>query len=145
MAGRLEKIKKYNNMKNIVLICSVFFLNNTYAQNIVGKWKCVASYSSFDNKANNMQAALHQSRPCTKNTIFDFQSNGKIVRTYSGCDEKYVTTQNKFWKDQKWKLDGNNLKTSVTNFSVFREYTVAFSGNKMTWTNKDETIVYQKQ
>jgi hypothetical protein len=91
-----------------------------------------------------MQAALHQSRPCTKNTVFDFQSNGKIVRNYSACDAKYIETQNKFWKDQKWKLDGNNLKTSVTDFSLFNEYTITFSGNKMTWTNKDETIVYQK-
>ena len=131
-------------MKNIVLFCTLFLLNNTFAQNIVGKWKCIATYSSFDNKKTNMQAALHQSRPCTKNTVFYFQSNGKIVRNYSACDAKYIETQNKFWKDQKWKLDGNNLKTSVTDFSLFNEYTITFSGNKMTWTNKDETIVYQK-
>ena len=131
-------------MKNIVLFCTLFLLNNTFAQNMVGKWKCIATYSSFDNKKTNMQAALHQSRPCTKNTVFDFQSNGKIVRNYSACDAKYIETQNKFWKDQKWKLNGNNLKTSVTDFSLFNEYTITFSGNKMTWTNKDETIVYQK-
>ena len=139
-----EKNKKRYQMKNIVLFCTLFLLNNTFAQNIVGKWKCIATYSSFDNKKTNMQAALHQSRPCTKNTVFDFQSNGKIVRNYSACDAKYIETQNKFWKDQKWKLDGNNLKTSVTDFSLFNEYTITFSGNKMTWTNKDETIVYQK-
>lgn len=138
------KNKKRNQMKNIVLFCTLFLLNNTFAQNIVGKWKCIATYSSFDNKKTNMQAALHQLRPCTKNTVFDFQSNGKIVRNYSACDAKYIETQNKFWKDQKWKLDGNNLKTSVTNFSIYNEYTVTFEDNKMTWTNKDETIVYQK-
>lgn len=91
-----------------------------------------------------MEDALHQSRPCTKNTIYEFLSDGKIKRTYSGCDEKYVITQDKLWKKQQWKLEGKTLKTSVTNFMVFREYTLTFSGNKMTWTNKDETIIYEK-
>ena len=49
-------------MKNIVLFCTLFLLNNTFAQNIVGKWKCIATYSSFDNKKTNMQAALTKSR-----------------------------------------------------------------------------------
>jgi hypothetical protein len=131
-------------MKNIILIFTLFLLNNISAQNIVGKWKCIANYTSFDNKKTNMEDALHQSKPCTKNTIYEFQTDGKIIRTFSACDVKYVETQNKLWKNQKWKLDGNTIKTSVTNFSLFREYTISFLGNKMTWTNKDETMVYQK-
>lgn len=132
-------MKKYIFL--VLFTCSYFILT---AQNVVGKWKCVASYTSFDNKKTNMEDALHQSKPCTKNTIYDFQTDGKITRIYNGCDQKYIDTQNKLWKNHKWKLEGSTLKTSVTNFSLFREYTISFSGNKMTWTNKDETIVYQK-
>jgi len=131
-------------MKTITTLFLLFYTNIFHAQTIVGKWKCIANYSSFDNKQTNMEEALHQSKPCTKNTIYEFLSDGKIKRIYSGCDEKYVTTQDKLWKKQQWKLEGNNIKTSVTNFMVFREYTLTFSGNKMTWTNKDETIIYQK-
>ncbi|HUM52768.1 MAG TPA: lipocalin family protein [Chitinophagales bacterium] len=131
-------------MKNIFIIFSLLFYSNAFTQNIIGKWKCIATYSSFDNKKTNMISGLHQSRPCTKNTVFDFKADGKIVRIYSGCDTKYVEMQNKLWKKQQWKVEGSNLKTSVTDFSIFNEYIISFSSNKMTWTNNDETIIYQK-
>ncbi len=130
--------------KLFFILCCFLSTHFIAAQPIVGKWKCVANYSSFDNKKTNMEAALHQSRPCTKNTIYDFQSDGKVVRTYLDCDQKYVETQNKIWKKQQWKLEGNTLKISVTNFSICTKYNLTFSVNKMTWTNNEETIVYEK-
>ncbi len=131
-------------MKTITSLLLLFCTSILHAQTVEGKWKCIASYSSFDNKQTNMEDALHQSRPCTKNTIYEFQADGKIKRIYSGCDEIYVATQDKLWKKQQWKLEGENIKTSVTNFMVFKKYTLTFSGNKMTWTNKEETIIYEK-
>lgn len=132
-------------MKSILIITITLFIAlNCNAQSPIGKWKCIATYSSFDNKKTNMEAALHQSLPCTKNTIEDFQANGKIVKTYSGCDAKYVETQNKLFKDQKWKVEGNKITIYSIDISLGNTYTISFSGNKMTWTNADETITYQK-
>ena len=126
----------------ILILCS--FISITFAQNPIGKWKYIAHYSSFDKKKTNMQEALFQTRPCTKNTVIDFLQDGKIVKAYSGCETKYVEMQQKLYKNQKWKIEGNSIKISVTNFSIYTTYTISFIGNKMTFENVDEKIVYQK-
>ena len=48
-------------MKNIILIFTLFLLNNISAQNIVGKWKCIANYTSFDNKKTKRISTASQS------------------------------------------------------------------------------------
>lgn len=132
-------------MKHLLLcltaLCLVSFVQ---AASPVGKWKRIANTVTHEGKKLDMHAALLQQRPCAADIVYEFAESGKVVFSAPTCDEPYRKVQEKLWSKTKWKLDGDKILTSSTNFAVANTYKVAFSGNKMTWSDENGEIVYQK-
>lgn len=116
------------------------------AQSPVGKWKRLSCTVVYDGKKYDTHAALLQQRPCAANIVYEVNADNtwRLNAANSGCDASYINIQQKLYSKTKWKLEGNQFTTSATNFVVGQTHTISFSGNKMTLTNKDETIVYQR-
>jgi hypothetical protein len=136
-------------MKKTIFIFLLFSIcSNALAQSPVGRWKIVSHTVLFDGKTIDTHAALMQQRPCAAKIIYAVNADGtyRLDASQSGCDEKYKKIQEKLWSQTKWRLTGNTITTSATNFAVGQSYTISFSGNKMTWigTEGQGTIVYQK-
>lgn len=129
-----------------LLTFSMVFLSQ--AQSPVGKWKIISHTIVFDGQKMDMHAALLSQRPCAAKIVYEINANGvyRLNAASSGCDESYRKIQEKLYSKTKWKLEGNKLSVSATNFAVSQSYTVVFSGNRMTWTGTDGqgVIVYQK-
>lgn len=121
-------------------------MGSTYAQSPVGKWKRISYTIVFDGKKIDTHAALLAQRPCAANIVYEINADGtwRLNAANSGCDERYIKTQQKLYGQTKWKLEGNKITVSASNFAVGQTHTVSFAGNKMTCANKDETIVYQR-
>jgi hypothetical protein len=71
----------------------------------------------------------------------------RLNTSTSGCDEPYKKAQDRLHAKEKWKLEGNTLMISSTDFSVGQRYTVTVRGNLMTWvgTEGQGTLVYQRK
>lgn len=121
-------------------------MTTAFAQSPVGKWKRLSYTIVFEGKKMDTHAALLTQRPCAANIVYEINADGtwRLNAANSGCDEKYIKMQQKLYSKTKWKLEGNQLMVSATNFVVGQTHTVSFAGNKMTCSNKDETIVYQR-
>jgi hypothetical protein len=112
----------------------------------VGKWKRLSYTSVYDGVKFDSHAALLEQRPCAAKIVYEINADGtwRLNAANSGCDEKYRKIQEKLYSKTQWKLVGNQFTVSATNFALGVTHTVSFAGNKMTFTNKDETIVYQR-
>ena len=130
---------------SIILFGSSSFVK---AQNPVGKWKMVSHTSEYEGQKMDSHAALLTQRPCAAKIVYEVNADGtfRLNAAASGCDEKYINIQQKLYSKTKWKLEGNKIMTSATNFEVGQSYIVAFSGNQMVWTGTEGqgVIVYQK-
>jgi Lipocalin-like domain len=118
------------------------------AQNPVGRWKVVSHTIEFDGQKMDMHAALLEQRPCAAKIVYEINEDAtfRLNASASGCDEKYRNIQEKLYSQTKWKLEGDRITTSATNFAVGQTYTVVFEAQKMTWTGTEGqgVIVYQK-
>lgn len=118
------------------------------AQDVVGKWKLISHLSTMDGQTFDSQAALLQQRPCAAKLTYDVNRDGsyRVDASDSNCDEKYKRIQEKLYARTQWRLEGNRLTTSATNFAVGQTYTVSVSGKRMTWVGTDGqgTLVFQK-
>ena len=136
-------------MKNLIFIiitfCTINFCN---AQSPVGKWKKISHVSSYEGQTFDSHVALLSQRPCAAKIVYELNADAtyRLNATNSGCDEKYVNIQQRLYSKTKWRVDGNKITTSATDFSVGQTYTLSFSGNKMIWVGTDGqgTITYQK-
>lgn len=132
-------------MKKILLLALAWLAAATiYAQSPVGKWKKISSTVMYNGQKMDMHEALLKSRPCAANTVYEFTANGKSTLTVNGCDESYKKIQERMWAKTIWKIEGDKITTSVTDFALGNTYTISFSANTMTWANKDGTTVYKK-
>ncbi len=118
------------------------------SEDVVGRWKLTSHTVVFGGQSFDSHAALLQQRPCAAAIIYDVRADKsfRLDASASACDEKYKTVQEKLYSKTKWKVEGNRITTSSTNFSVGQTYTVAFAGNLMTWAGTDGqgTMVFQK-
>jgi hypothetical protein len=132
--------------KSIQLILLLLLVQSATAQSPIGKWKRISYTVVFDGQKMDTHAALLTQRPCAANIVYEVNADGtwRLNAANSGCDKKYIDIQQKLYSKTKWKLEGNQFTVSATNFAVGQTHTVSFAGNKMTLTNKDETIVYQR-
>ncbi len=131
----------------MALFIDITFVQIALAQSPVGKWKRISNTSVYEGKAMDTHAALLSYRPCAAGIVYEIFADGKyrLDASASGCDEKYKAIQEKLWSKTNWKLDGNKFSVStLKDFAVSNTYTISFSGNKMTWKNEDDTIVYQQ-
>jgi hypothetical protein len=134
-------------MKKITLFLFMLMtMATTYAQSPVGKWKRLSYTSVYDGVKFDSHAALLKQRPCAANIVYEINADGtwRLNAANSGCDEKYINIQQKLYSKTKWKLEGNQFTVSATNFAVGQTHTISFEGNKITFVNQYETIVYQR-
>jgi hypothetical protein len=133
--------------KILVLLTTIVLVQTALAQSPVGKWKRISYTSMYEGKTMDTHAALLSQRPCAAGIVYEIFADGKyrLDASASGCDEKYKSIQEKLWSKTNWKLEGNKFTTStLKDFAVGNTYTISFSGNKMTWKNEYDTIVYQR-
>ena len=118
------------------------------AQSPIGQWKKISHTVQFGAKKMDTHAALVLQRPCVDKIIYEINADGsfRLNASKSGCDASYSSMQEKLYSKTKWKLEGSTLTTSATDFALGQAYTISFSGNKITWTGKDDlgVIIYQK-
>lgn len=118
------------------------------ASDVVGSWKLLSHTVSMDGSSFDSHAALLQQRPCAAKIRYNVNADGtyRLDASVSGCDEKYKSIQEKLYEKTKWKVEGNMITTSSTNFAVGQSYTVTVSGNRMTWegTEGQGTLVFQR-
>lgn len=118
------------------------------ANAVIGSWKMVSHTSMFEGKPIDTHAALLQQRPCAADIVYQIHADGRyrLDASASRCNERYKKIQEKLYSETKWRLEGNRITTSATNFAVGQSYTVTTSGNRMTWVGTDGqgTLVFQK-
>ncbi len=115
---------------------------------VVGSWKLVSDTSTYNGTTFDSHAALLQQRPCAAKIRYkvNADASSRLDASASDCDEKYKSIQEKLYAKTQWKLEGNKLTTSATNFAAGQSYTVTVSGNRMTWvgTEGQGTLVCQR-
>ncbi len=138
-------------MKKILclLALSVVTASSAFSQSPVGKWKKTAHISVYEGRKMDTHVALLQQRPCAADIVYEVNADAtfRLNAKESGCDEKYKNIQEKLYSKTKWKLEGNKIMISATNFAVGQSYIITISGSKMTWvgTEGQGTIIYQKK
>ena len=140
-------------VRNVLLFLSVIVLSRGacagLAEDVIGHWKRVSHTSVFQGQQLDSQAALLQARPCVANIYYEVNADKsfRLNTSTSGCEEQYKKTQERLHAKEKWKLDGNTLMISSSNFAVGQSYTVTLKGNQMTWVGTDGqgTLVYQRK
>ena len=123
-------------------------LANGLSTDVVGSWKMVSHTVTLDGSTFDSHAALMQQRPCAAKVRYNVNADGtyRLDASSSDCDEKYKAIQEKLYAKTRWKLEGNKITTSATNFAVGQTYAVSVSGNRMTWIGTDGqgTLVFQR-
>ncbi len=131
----------------ILSIVSLLCVSAANAQSAVGKWKKISHVSSYAGQTFDSHKALLQQRPCAAKVIWEMNADGTFRQNLSssGCDESYKKVQTKMYSKTIWKLNGNKLFVGGKE-GIGQNYTVSFSGNKMTWvgTEGQGTITYQR-
>jgi hypothetical protein len=119
------------------------------AEDVVGSWQLVSHVATFQGHTIDSQAALRQIRPCVADIVYVLTTDQsfRLDASASNCDAQYKSMQEKLYAKTKWKLEGNRLTTSSTNFAAGQTYTVTVSGKRMTWVGTDGqgTLVYQRK
>ena len=136
-------------MKAIVF--SLLFILSTHyiqAQSPVGNWKKISHTVEMNGQKIETHAALRQQRPCVSKIVYEIKEDAsfRLNAAAAGCDEKYRNIQEKLYSKTQWKVVGDKISTSSSNFSISQTYVLSFSSNTMTWvgTEGQGTIVYQK-
>ena len=118
------------------------------ANSVVGSWKLLSHTVSVAGTTFDSHAALLQQRPCASKIryVLGADATYRLDASASDCDEKYRSMQQKLYAKTKWKLEGNKLTTSSTNFAAGQTYTVSVSGNRMTWngTEGQGVLVFER-
>ena len=94
------------------------------ATDLVGSWTMVSHTVSYDGSSFDAHAALLQQRPCAAKIRYLLNADGsyRLDASASGCDDKYRAIQEKLYAKTRWRLEGNKLSTSSTNFAVGQHY-----------------------
>lgn len=135
-------------LKKVIFVFICTLIISTFqakAQEIFGKWKCIAHYKiSADGKKIDIWQSHLKSSPCAAFTIYDFKQDGRALRILKDCEESYTRMQHKLWKNWRFRIVENQLLTFVSNHIGEMNYTLRFQGDKMIWTSADETLIYQR-
>ncbi|HOB03538.1 MAG TPA: lipocalin family protein [Casimicrobium huifangae] len=118
------------------------------ARSVVGSWRLVSHTVTTAGTTFDSHSALLQQRPCAAKIRYNIGADGtyRLDASASDCDEKYKSAQQKLYAKTKWKLDGNKITTSSTNFAVGQTYSASISGSRMTWigTEGQGTLVFER-
>jgi hypothetical protein len=115
---------------------------------VVGSWRMVSHTVSVSGSTFDSHAALLQQRPCAARIRYNINADGtyRLDASASDCDDSYKATREKLYAKTQWRVEGNRITTSATNFAVGQTYTVSVSGDRMTWIGTDGqgTLVFQR-
>jgi hypothetical protein len=117
------------------------------AQDPVGNWRVISHIGSYGGETFDSHKALLTQRPCAAKIVYRITADGnyRLDASASGCDASYTDIQQRLYAKTKWKLEGEYLLTSATNFAVSQRYQVRFSGDEMSWKHDSgDVIVYQR-
>lgn len=136
-------------MKTLITILFItFFSHITTAQGPVGNWKMISHVSTYEGTKFDSHVALLSQRPCAAKIVYEITAEGtyRLNASQSGCDDSYKKIQERLYSKTKWKVTGNTIMISATNFAVGQSYIFKIIGNKMIWEGTDGqgTITYQK-
>lgn len=130
------------------LACACAPARATVGDEVVGRWKLQSHTTEVSGQSFDSHAALIRQRPCASAIVYELTADGRfrLDASASDCDESYKKTQEKLYAKTKWKVDGDKLTTSSTNFAVGQNYMVEVVGNRMTWvgTEGQGTLVFEK-
>jgi hypothetical protein len=140
-------------LRNVFLFSSAIVLSGGasagLAEDVIGHWKRISHTSVYQGQEMDSQAALVQVRPCVANIFCEVNADKtfRLNTSASGCDEPYKKTQERLHAKEQWKLEGNTIMISSTNFAVGQSYKVTVKGNQMTWvgTEGQGTLVYRRK
>jgi hypothetical protein len=129
----------------IFLILSIL----SFSQSPVGKWKMISHVSEFQGEKMDSHAALLKMRPCAANMVYEINPDQtyRLNAKESGCDEKYITMQEKLYSKTNWKQEGDVFTTSSDkSFAVGQSYKMKIEGNKLILTGiaGQGTQIFQK-
>jgi len=131
-----------------VLVCASCVALAGPADDVVGRWKLISHTVNAAGQFFDSQAALLQQRPCAAAIIYaiDADQSFRLDASASACDEKYKKTQERLYAKTKWRMAGDRITTSSTDFAVGQTYTVTLAGQRMTWvgTEGQGTMVFEK-
>lgn len=136
-------------MKYIIVINFLAVFTLSFGQSPVGKWKMISHISEFQGEKMDSHAALLKMRPCASKIIYEINPDQtyRLNAKESGCDEKYITLQEKLYSKTNWKVEGDVFTTSSEkSFAIGQSYKMKLEGNKLilTGTAGQGTQVFQK-
>jgi hypothetical protein len=115
---------------------------------VVGSWRKVSHIATMSGATFDSQAALLKQRPCADRIRYNVNADGtyRLDASASDCEERYKSTQQKLYAQTKWRVVGDTLTVSATDFAVGQSYKLSVSGNRMTWigTEDEGTVVFQR-
>ncbi|QLH45793.1 MAG: hypothetical protein HWD58_09330 [Bacteroidota bacterium] len=128
----------------IFLIFIVFpFLSRS--QGLYGRWRCIQHTIHSTGKADrNILDELYQVKPCARNTIYEFRTNGQAFMYIRDCDISYTRMQLKIWRKARFEVKDDRFILYLNNFSKPVEYVIKFESRIIVLTNSEETIVYER-
>ena len=112
-------------MKKLCITAMVLLITGIcFAQSPVGRWKKTVHTSEFNGQRFDSHKALLTQRPCAAKIAWDIRADGafRLDAASSGCDESYRNIQEKLYSKTKWKLEGDRILISATNFSISQVY-----------------------
>jgi hypothetical protein len=116
---------------------------------VVGRWQVVTHTIDFQGTKTEMHAALLAQRPCVAKVVSELTADGRLVVDFtdSGCDPSYQRAQERLNGKMKWRIDGDRITTSTTNFAAGQTYRFSVAGDRMTWTGTEGqgVIVYRRR
>lgn len=115
---------------------------------VIGSWRLVSHTVTMNGTQMDSHAALLEQRPCASKIRYNVNEDGtyRLDASASDCDAQYKDAQQKLYAKTKWKVEGNKITTSATNFAVGQTYTVTVAAGRMTWvgTEGQGTLVFEK-
>jgi hypothetical protein len=130
------------------VLCTAGAIAADLSSAVIGSWSKVAHTASMNGTTFDTQAALLQQRPCAAKIRYNVNADGtyRLDASGSDCEARYKSMQQKLYSQTKWRVVGDTITVSATDFAVGQSYKVSVSGNRMTWVGTEDqgTLVFQR-
>jgi len=138
--------------RGALAVCGALFAAGAVAADlssaVVGSWRKVSHTATMSGTTFDTHAALLKQRPCADKIRYNVNQDGtyRLDASASDCDDRYKSMQQKLYAQTKWRVVGDTVTVSATDFAVGQSYKVSVSGNRMTWVGTEDqgTVVFQR-
>lgn len=115
------------------------------AQGPIGRWRCIRHTVHATGKVDrNILDELYEVKPCARNTVYEFRSNGQAMIHIRDCDISYTRMQLKIWRNARFEVQADRFILYLNDFSKPVIYSIKIESRNIVLTNSDETIVYER-